>query len=464
MTQTSSIEQCLAQKGIEYQVVKGVTRPMHTVPTAGIPRSQIAIIVLLGDKFGRQQVLVSADSLLDLNRLNDLQGRALRALPAADVEQLTRKLGVDSPAALPLLQELPLVVDEQLMQQERVCIELPDSDSCVTLSAVEFRKVVKQAKVQRFTVPLSQLAGSTDGSDDAQAINAAVQQFTGKRIKQRLEQTLEMPPLPDTAEKIINLRLDPKAGINELARVVERDPSLAAQVVSWASSPYYAAPNGVSSVRDAIVRVLGFDLVVNLSLGLALGRALQVPAEGPLTVRDYSRESVFMAAIMDGLCKAIDIEKRPSTGLSYLAGLLHNYGYLVLAHVFPPYFQVISRYLEVNTHISHDYIERHVLTITREQISSQLMECWQMPAEVLAALRWQTTPAFTGDNASYAGLMYVGTQLLRQRGLVHGPAEPVPAELWTRLGLAEDKALAALEKVVTNKDDLNALANNMSNA
>jgi HD-like signal output (HDOD) protein/prolyl-tRNA editing enzyme YbaK/EbsC (Cys-tRNA(Pro) deacylase) len=437
---------------------------MHTVPTAGIPRQQIAVIILLGDKFGRQQVMITADSLLDLNRLNDLQGRSLRALAADEVAQITRKMGVDSPAALPLLQELPLVVDEALLQQERICIELPDSDSCVTLSQQEFRKVIKQAKVQRVTVPLAQLAGTLDGTEDAQAINAAVQQFTGKRIKQRLEQTLEMPPLPDTAEKIISLRLDPKAGINELAKVVERDPSLAAQVVSWASSPYYAAPNGVTSVRDAIVRVLGFDLVVNLSLGLALGRALQVPSEGSLTVRDYSRESVYMAAIMDGLCKAIDLDKRPSAGLCYLAGLLHNYGYLVLAHVFPPYFQVISRYLEVNAHISHDYIERHVLTITREQISSQLMECWQMPAEVLAGLRWQTTPDYEGQHASYAALMFIGTQLLRQRGLVHGTPEPIPGTLWERIGLAEEKAVAALEKVVTNKDDLNAIAGNMSSA
>ena len=51
----------------------------------------------------------------------------------------------------------------------------------------------------------------------------------------------------------------------------------AAQVVSWAASPYYAAPGKIKSVHDAIVRVLGFDLVLNLALGLALGRSLSLP-------------------------------------------------------------------------------------------------------------------------------------------------------------------------------------------
>lgn len=54
--------------------------------------------------------------------------------------------------------------------------------------------------------------------------------------------------------------------------MVETDPALAAQVVSWAASPYYASPGKIRSVEDAIVRVLGFDLVINLALGLALGK------------------------------------------------------------------------------------------------------------------------------------------------------------------------------------------------
>ena len=53
---------------------------------------------------------------------------------------------------------------------------------------------------------------------------------------------------------------------------METDPALAAQVVVGRPRPT-AAPGKIRSVEDAIVRVLGFDLVINLALGLALGRA-----------------------------------------------------------------------------------------------------------------------------------------------------------------------------------------------
>ena len=64
-------------------------------------------------------------------------------------------------------------------------------------------------------------------------------------MKQRLEETIEIPPLPETAQKVMKLRVNPDADVDDLADVVETDPSLAAQVVSWAASPYYAAPGKI---------------------------------------------------------------------------------------------------------------------------------------------------------------------------------------------------------------------------
>lgn len=461
MTIPASIEKSLHQQGIAYQLVEGNTRPMHRLrATALLPREQVAVMVVLGDTIGRQQLLVPADTLIDLSRLCELQGRNLQALPPEDLRRLAQKHGVDSLAALPILSDVSLVVDERLLQQECVYLEVPGSDSCLALSQPEFRKLVQQGKVECFTVPLNQLR-DTD-SDDKTAINKAVQKFTTLRIKQRLEQTLEMPPLPDTAEKIINLRLNPNAGINDLVKLVERDPSLAAQVVSWAASPYYAAPNGINSVRDAVVRVLGFDLVINLALGLALGRALEVPKDGTHGVNAYWVQSVFSAAVMDGLAKAIDVNHRPSVGLCYLSGLLHNYGYLVLAHVFPPYFDLINRHLEANPHIGHEYIERHILNITREQISSQLMACWQMPEEVVSALRWQSNPAHTGKHNIYAKMLFIATQLLRRNGLIDGPVDVIPDNLWEEVGVSPEKAEAVLLKVQEGEQELQAIARNLA--
>src|SRR5699024_119885 len=111
----------------------------------------------------------------------------------------------------------------------------------------------------------------------------------------RLEDTLEIPPLPETAERIIQLRVNPNAAMADLVDIVESDPALAAQVVSWASSSSYAGAGDVRSVYDAVSRVLGFDTVMNLAMGLALGRPIKLPQHHPHGYASYWQQATWQA-------------------------------------------------------------------------------------------------------------------------------------------------------------------------
>jgi HD-like signal output (HDOD) protein len=111
--------------------------------------------------------------------------------------------------------------------------------------------------------------------------------FTPTRLKQRIDETFDLPAMPDIAQDIMKLRVDPSADAAKLAQIVSRDPSLAAQVISWASSPYYGYQGKIDSIETAIARVLGFELVMNLALGISIGKSLKVPKEGPLGIRKF---------------------------------------------------------------------------------------------------------------------------------------------------------------------------------
>lgn len=74
--------------------------------------------------------------------------------------------------------------------------------------------------------------------------------------------------------------------------------------------------------------------------------------------------------MIKGLTRAVPCELHPKPGLSCLGGLPHNFGYLIPAHIFPLHFSLICRRPEVSPHFDHTYIERHLLGITREQISA----------------------------------------------------------------------------------------------
>ncbi|UUY09612.1 HDOD domain-containing protein [Pseudomonas sp. J452] len=425
-----------------------------------LPAERRVQAALLYDAVGALLVLFPQDQLLDLNRLAELTGRKLAAVKPERLERMLAKHSLGLLPGLPPLTSSPCLYDERLLRVDSLLIESGTPGVLLEIASDAYKNILlAKASAARFGEPVARIQLNLDRPDDDRAeITQAVQAFTARRIQQRLEETIEIPPLPETAQKIIKLRVDPDATVDDITGVVETDPALAAQVVSWAASPYYAAPGKIRSVEDAIVRVLGFDLVINLALGLALGKTLSLPKDHPQQTTPYWQQAIYSAAVIEGLTRAMPRAQRPEAGLTYLAGLLHNFGYLVLAHVFPPHFSLICRHLEVNPHLPAGYIEQHLLGISREQIGAWLMRFWDMPEELATALRFQHDPDYDGAHSAYPNLVCLAVSLLRNRGIGSGPQSEIPQALFERLGISRDKAEDALNKVLQAEVALRELA------
>ena len=162
-------------------------------------------------------------------------------------------------------------------------------------------------------------------------------------IRRRIEQIYELPPMPAVARRVLQLRNNPGASVAELAAIVELDPSLAAQVVRYAVSPFYAYRGKIGSIHDAITRVLGFDMVMNMALGLATGKSFRNPCDGPLGLHAFWQHAVYSATLVQALAKRMLPNARPQPGMAYLAGLLHNFGFLLLGHLFLPEFKLLNK-------------------------------------------------------------------------------------------------------------------------
>lgn len=283
--------------------------------------------------------------------------------------------------------------------------------------------------------------------------------LTVRRIEQRLGKPLEIPPLSLTAQKILQLRANPDIHIDELTAVIETDPALAAQVMSWAASPLYAAPCKICSIEDAITRVLGFDLVMNLALGLALGKKFSLPHTFRQDNIDYWKHALYSATLIEGLVRQMPAAARPEAGLAYLAGLLHNFGYLLLAQLFPSYFSLIQQYQADHPEALPQEADQHLLGITREAICTSLMQIWGMPAELKVAVSEQNNPDYSGEHATYAHLVQLATLLL-------APADTINPEqlqhLCLGLRLTPEQAHQALDRVLAAEQALRSLSEQMS--
>ena len=160
-------------------------------------------------------------------------------------------------------------------------------------------------------------------ADDQSASKRAFYQIYQDYIEDRLK----VPSMPDVAVRIRKAVEQPDIGVEDLAKVIQADPSLAAYLVRVAKSPLFAGNDSVQSPQAAIVR-LGMkvtrDMVTSFTLrNLFTSKSPAVKQR----MREVWRHSCVVAAlsfVLARLTPGIDKEE----GL--LAGLLHDVGALVL--------------------------------------------------------------------------------------------------------------------------------------
>jgi len=429
---------------------------MQADPTSAYS-SQVARVVFLKDSIGQVQVVIPSNRILDLNKLSQETGRQFNAMGDAELLKLKSKFGIEDFPALPQVTKVDSLVDEHLLEENELFIISGADLDWIKMPGDEFKKLTTSSTVGDFTAALPIKTYDQPAQQDLEDVHAAIRQFTPLRIKQRLEETLDLPPLPETARKIIDLRVDPNADTTDLAKIVELDPGMAAQVVSWARSPYYGVRGEIRNVEDAVLRVLGFDLVINLALGLALGRTLSVPKEGPDGYAPFWQQAVATAALMGELARLMPAKRRPNSGTAYLCGLLHNFGFLIMGHIFPPQFSLVNRHVESNPHINRNLIEKHLVGLTREQVSSLLMGQWRMPEEVVEALKHQHNPDYESEISTCANLLYVAVRALRLQGFGDGPWEEPELHVLDRLGIEQESVMETTSTLLEKMDDLSEL-------
>lgn len=420
--------------------------------------TQLARAFLLQTPQQKIQLISSTNALCRLDIVADHVGEAVTPIPLEVEQQLAARNGFSELPAIPQALQYQSYIDEQLLSAQKIYLPCGVKDKFILISGDDFNKLVAELPRIKADVLLDQINNTLSQQQyDAENLQNAIRNYTSLRIKKRLTETLEIPPLSTSAEKIIKLSADPNADAAQLVDIVELDPSLSAQVVGWAASPYYSAPGKVNSIHDAIVRVLGFELVMSLAMGLAIGKTLDVPQDNPDGITSFWRQSVYCAITMEKLNRQLPAKLRGSSGLCYLSGLLNNFGYLVLAHVFRDHFSQVCRYLEANRHLHHTYIEFHLLGICRDQISSELMRIWNLPDEITTALRFQQLDNYCNDHHLYANLLFIAKRLLAAKGIGDIPASVIPVSLYERFELEPSNIEQAVEEVFEQSDEIDAM-------
>ena len=296
---------------------------------------------------------------------------------------------------------------------------------------------------------------------------ATVLESKGARsVEKRIEQVYELPPMPELGRRILELQSDPNAGARELADIVQLDPSLAAQVIRYASSSYYGYTGRITNIQEAISRVLGYDMVMNLAVGLAAGRSFCIPEHGPLGLKNFWEHAILSAVLIQRLAAVMPKSLRPPPAQSYLCGLLHDFGILLLGHLFPPEFQLLNKMAQANPKQSVADLEcrllgmgeaREMLAMGHARIGAWLMEVWCMPEPLRIALLEHHNSEYQGECDVLVHLVQLSDFLL-QNGEDSPDSGEFPEFSLRLLQLLPEQAQEEFVQVMDARDELAALS------
>jgi HD-like signal output (HDOD) protein/prolyl-tRNA editing enzyme YbaK/EbsC (Cys-tRNA(Pro) deacylase) len=415
-----------------------------TAALAEIPLENIVKPVLLKSGKAYLMAIVRGDQKPDLEAINRLFKREFEPCSVSEIQELMP--GCD-PQALPPLAEpfgLRAIQDKSIDAMSKVYFATGVAGLFISAEAEDFAHLNEEAW-KGHAIALAQDASHAHTS-----------------MRKKVQKVSELPAMPGIATEIIRLKNNPYAHASELAAIIEQDPSLTAQLIRYATSPLYAYQGKVDSVETAIVRVLGMDFVQDIAFGLALGKAFNNPKDGPLGLNAFWKHAVYCASLTQALCNSMEFSRRPPAGLGYMAGLLHNFGILLLGHLFPAQFERLNRAVMENPGRSLRELERETIGVSHTELGLWLMDAWDMPKEVIDAVTEHHNPAHRGDYSVYANLVYIANALLKRHGLGDGETTEIPPKLLQRLGLSEATLEAALETVLGDKDGLEFMACKMA--
>ena len=268
----------------------------------------------------------------------------------------------------------------------------------------------------------------------------------------------DLPPLSVTANRLLALLSDPDLDICDLAGVVDQDPPLAARIVGLANAAYFSPRAPVVNVYQAILRVLGLNFVRNLALGLVVAGSFDPRRCPGFDVRRYWFEALSAGLLAHTLAVKAPAADRPASDVYYLGGLLHNIGFLFLAHARPQ--ETAAVFVEKRHDPDRPLLDlfRAAVGITPAEAGGWLAVRWSLPAVLADVITAMELPVALGDYRQPAAVIRAASRMARSCSADDTPLPDRPVGHFLGLGLDARIADAVETDFLQRCPELRALA------
>lgn len=242
--------------------------------------------------------------------------------------------------------------------------------------------------------------------------------------------TDNLATLPGTVVELLQVMMDATTCADEVARIVERDPAMTANILKLANSAFYGGRQEVATVRQALVR-LGNRCVTTLAFTAGMAPVLRCD----LQAYGLSRDQYWTHSLASAIASSEAVRRTGSASLgceAFTAGLIHNVGMLILEP------ELRRAGVTISSSLDHDILcrrEMEALGFDHCQAGAYLTSRWGFPDLLTDPVARHETGE--GDGLTADVVRAVAAGQLMATTLYRDP-EPDIEECLTPLGFGGD--------------------------
>jgi putative nucleotidyltransferase with HDIG domain len=235
-------------------------------------------------------------------------------------------------------------------------------------------------------------------------------------IRERVQRIETMPAIPAVFLPLMKLlgNSAQEVALDEVVRLVSYDNAIAAQCLRVAGSPLFGLAQAPKSIKAAVL-TLGLRRVETILLTCSLGQAFAAK-KWVLDPAVFWRHSLGCAMV----CRRFS-EKLATTDPeeAYLAGLLHDLGFMVNCLAFPEEFTAAME-RACQEGIPLDEAERATMGFTHGETGQALAEKWKLADDVIEVIAHHHAIELSQKAKPLVALVHLSDLLCRMRGLGYG--------------------------------------------
>ncbi len=213
-----------------------------------------------------------------------------------------------------------------------------------------------------------------------------------------LKKIKTLPPLDDTVIQIQRIHADENSSINDLTKVVEKDPMLTANILRSANSPLYGFSQEITTIARAI-SLFGMATIRGFALSSAIRKSFSINLEPySITGQDFLNISIMQNTLMYHWYSKINPKK-----LEVLspASFMLEVGKIVLAHELVENNQNIEfkeKIKKITGSVDLALLETEIFDMTNEEVTAKIFEQWNLETELINSILYSNTPEEAPDH------------------------------------------------------------------